>query len=288
MKKYPMTPKRIGALAALIALAVVIVILAVVSLGGFLGNEDAGQLLGMLLPAMILLPVFTWLCVWSFSSMRERGKNNMKNMNAIDTVVLDIGNVLTYYVPREYLAEHGLDEAMQERMLSAFMKNGAWNEYDRGVMTSEEVVELIAANDPEISEEIRRVLNDSFSTLVLKAEYAIPFIRSLKSGGYKVYLLSNFSEKALVDCKDALDFMPEADGAILSCKEQVIKPDRAIYERLFERYNLTPEKCVFLDDTPANIEGAVAAGMKGIVFKDLAQAEAELEALGVVCEWNSK
>ena len=280
-----MTPKRAGALSAVVVLAVLIVFMAVVSLGGFLGNEDPMQLLGVLLPAMILLPVFTWLCVWSLSSMRDRAKKNMEYNIPIDTVILDIGNVLTYFIPREFMTAHGVDEKTQERMFAAFQKNGAWDEYDRGMMTSEEVTELIAANDPEIADTIRMVLNDSFKGLVIKADYAIPFIRSLKNAGYKVYLLSNFSEKALADCKDALEFMPEADGALLSCKEKVIKPDRAIYERLFDKFSLNPAACVFLDDTPKNIDGAIAAGMKGIVFENLSQAEAALEALGVTAEW---
>ena len=61
----------------------------------------------------------------------------------------------------------------------------------------------------------------------------------------------------------------------------MIKPDPAIYKLLLSRYGLKAEECVFLDDTPANVEAAKALGMQGIRFLDKEQAEAELQKMGV-------
>ena len=66
---------------------------------------------------------------------------------------------------------------------------------------------------------------------------------------------------------------------MISWQEKVLKPDARIYNILLDRYGLEASECVFLDDTPENIDGAAAVGMKGIVFKDYAQGRAELEAL---------
>jgi putative hydrolase of the HAD superfamily len=119
--------------------------------------------------------------------------------------------------------------------------------------------------------------------MVTKRDYAIPWIKGLRAKGYRVYYLSNFSYKAYVECADALDFLPYADGGILSYLDKVIKPGREIYELLLSRYGLKAEECVFLDDMEENVEAARRLGFAGIVFRSKEQADEELRQMGV--EW---
>ena len=76
--------------------------------------------------------------------------------------------------------------------------------------------------------EYRQIL--SFG-IVTRADYAIPWIQKLKSAGYQVLVLSNFSDKVKRDNEDAMDFLEYVDGGILSYRDGVIKPDPAIYRR---------------------------------------------------------
>ena len=62
----------------------------------------------------------------------------------------------------------------------------------------------------------------------------------------------------------------------ISSEEKVIKPEPEIYQRLFTKFNLKPEECIFTDDRVENIEGGSRLGMDGIVFKDAKQYEREL------------
>jgi putative hydrolase of the HAD superfamily len=57
------------------------------------------------------------------------------------------------------------------------------------------------------------------------------------------------------------------------------KPEPEIYAITLERLSLPASACVFVDDLPVNVEGARAAGMHAIRFRDNAQAVQELEAL---------
>ena len=50
---------------------------------------------------------------------------------------------------------------------------------------------------------------------------------------------------------------------------------------LLDRYCLKAEECVFMDDTPENVEGARRAGIHAFHFESQEQAKAELEKLGV-------
>ena len=142
----------------------------------------------------------------------------------------------------------------------------------------EELMQAFIHQDPEIEEELRRAYGD-ITGMVTKRAYAIPWIQELREKGYRVYYLSNFSEKAYEDCADALDFLPYTDGGILSYREKLVKPDPEIYRRLLSRYSLEAQESVFLDDTALNVEAAERLGIHGICFRTKEQAEEELRGL---------
>lgn len=198
----------------------------------------------------------------------------------IKTIVFDIGNVLTDFRWNAYFREFGYDEDTLHRIGLATVKSPVWNEYDKGLMTEEEILNAFIQNDPELEAVLRQSLHN-IRGLVAPVTYAIPWIQDLKSKGYQVLVLSNFSHKAAVECKDALTFLPYTDGGILSYKDHVIKPDPAIYQLLIDRYSLCPEECVFLDDLPQNLLTASQLGMHTILFHNYEQAVEDLKKLGV-------
>jgi putative hydrolase of the HAD superfamily len=57
------------------------------------------------------------------------------------------------------------------------------------------------------------------------------------------------------------------------------KPEPEIYTLTLERLGLPAAACAFVDDLEVNVEAALDAGMHGIVFRDTAQAIAELTSL---------
>ena len=198
----------------------------------------------------------------------------------IRNIIFDIGNVLTDFRWKELLQDKGFDEAMIERIARASVMSPFWREYDRGVWEEQKIMEEFIKLDPEIEKELYQAYGN-IHDMVTKREYAIPWIQELKQKGYGVYYLSNFSEKAYVECADALDFLPFTDGGILSYRDGVIKPEKEIYDLLLSRFGLKAEECVFLDDTAENVEAAKRFGFAGIVFHTKEQAEEELRELGV-------
>lgn len=196
----------------------------------------------------------------------------------IKNIIFDIGNVLADFPWQKFYADFGYDEETLEKLGKATVKSPEWNEVDRGVWSYEEVIEAFVKNDPSIEKEIRESLAD-ISNLVTKRDYAIPWIKSLQEAGYRCYYLSNFSEKAHAECREALSFLPYMDGGVFSFQEKVIKPDTAIYQTLLDRYDLKAEECVFMDDTEKNLPPAGALGIRTILFQDREQAVEELERL---------
>lgn len=62
---------------------------------------------------------------------------------------------------------------------------------------------------------------------------------------------------------------------------RLIKPDRAIYQTHARTFGLDPGATLFIDDSPANVEGARAAGWHAVQFTDPDKLKRDLAAYGV-------
>ena len=198
----------------------------------------------------------------------------------IRTIIFDIGNVLADFRWKEFYMDKGYSGEVLESLCNATVGSPDWREYDRGVLTDEEMLKRFIKNDPEMEGVIREALADT-KDMVRMRDYAIPWIQELKEKGYQVLFLSNFPEKLRWECDEELAFIPYTDGGIFSYEDKVIKPGTEIYLLLLYRFGLKPEECVFLDDSKRNIKGAAELGINTILFTDRESALLELKKLGV-------
>ena len=199
-------------------------------------------------------------------------------MSKITTVIFDIGGVLTEYEERQFYVLRGYSEEMADRLYLATMRSGHWVQFDLGILSQREIVGLFQQTDPEIADDIAEALSD-VSLLVRKREAAIPWIRAVRAAGYRALYLSNFSEQAHRECHEALSFVGEMDGGIFSFQDHLVKPGEEIYRHLMQMHGLTPQECVFIDDTRRNLDTAERLGMHVIQYRDQQQAERELWSL---------
>lgn len=198
----------------------------------------------------------------------------------INTVILDIGQVLAHFRWEEVLEGYGYSEELVERIGKATVLGKYWSEQDRGALSEEEIVELCCSLDKDISHEIKHLFNHITDT-VREFPYAEGFIKSLKSNGYKVYLLSNYGERNFKFALENFRFIPHADGRVISYEIKSVKPEPEIYEYLIKKYNINPSEAVFLDDSKANLVAAEKFGLTTIHVTDIDKALEELKALGV-------
>jgi FMN phosphatase YigB (HAD superfamily) len=70
----------------------------------------------------------------------------------------------------------------------------------------------------------------------------------------------------------------------LSFEVGAMKPHAAIYLAAAENVNAPPERCLFIDDLEANIEGARAVGMQGIRFETVKLLTDQLTELGLLIQ----
>ena len=66
-----------------------------------------------------------------------------------------------------------------------------------------------------------------------------------------------------------------------SCELGICKPDPAIYLHTCEKLKVQPPKALFLDDKPENIAAAAEVGLNAVLFENIEQLRADLQARGL-------
>ena len=197
----------------------------------------------------------------------------------IKNIIFDIGNVLAHFRGTNLLQDLGLSGEALETVADATIRSGAmWNEFDRSVIPDEEVIAGCVAKAPQYEKEIH-MLFDNIRYIAKEYPHAQEWIKSLKAEGYRVYLLSNYGRTAFEATSKELGFISLVDGMVISYEVKYVKPEPEIYQALFDKYNLKPDECVFLDDREENIRAAESFGMHGIVVQSKEQAEEELRKI---------
>lgn len=96
----------------------------------------------------------------------------------------------------------------------------------------------------------------------------LDLMRMLKAQGKKLGILSNmspdFHDRLFVP--RAADYRALADVEVISGLEKLYKPERPIYDLTQRRMGLSPERLLFLDDTPVNVNAARSYGWQAEVY----------------------
>ena len=186
-------------------------------------------------------------------------------MATISNVVFDMGGVLMDWNPEKISLALCPDPDDAALLRKAVFDSREWGWVDAGAVVPETVAWTAKLKLPERLHE----LADVFALRWFEAFDPLPetgeLVRELKERGYGVYLLSN-AGPTFEDYRARIPAIECFDGVLVSCYEHVVKPDAAIYELFCERYGVSPESCLFIDDMERNVEGARRVVMQGYRF----------------------
>ena len=110
----------------------------------------------------------------------------------------------------------------------------------------------------------------------------VQILKELKKKGYQLYALSNWNAELFNRTVDDFPFLNWFDGKIISGEEKLKKPDEEIYRLLLERFPITPENAVYIDDKEENLLPAEKLGMKTILFTAPEALRSSLQALQIL------
>jgi 2-haloacid dehalogenase len=156
-----------------------------------------------------------------------------------------------------------------------------WNlEFDAGDIYAEGVARLITRH-PKYWREIKAYDDRWKETLGGFIDGTIAIHDELIAAELPTFAITNFSWEKWVSCLPDWPFLEKFDGVVVSGLEGLVKPDPRIYRVFCERYSLSPDACVFIDDSEPNVISARKFGMNAVHFRDPAQLRAELVAMGL-------
>lgn len=183
----------------------------------------------------------------------------------IKNVLFDMGNVLIHFDRDYFMTRLGVSEEDKPLLMREVFLSVEWVQMDRGTLREEEAFTGIAVRLPERLHDAARKLICMWDRPILEIDGMYELVEELKGLGYGIYLLSNASVRQ----HEYWPRIPASrffDGTLISADVKVIKPQPEIYHLCLEKFALKAEECFFIDDAPANIEGALCCGISGAVF----------------------
>ncbi|WP_028044499.1 HAD family hydrolase [Candidatus Stoquefichus massiliensis] len=177
-------------------------------------------------------------------------------------IIFDIGNVILDFQPEEYLLQY-FDKNVMGDLMTIVFSSDEWVNLDIGTCTLSEAINSLTLAHPHYHDELIFFLTH-WTYMMVPIPETIQLLYELKNKGYLLYILSNFSTDGIDTLFKRYDFFELFDGAVISSKEKLVKPEEKIYQVLLDRYSLNPSESVFIDDLLANVNTAKRLGMYGI------------------------
>ena len=193
-------------------------------------------------------------------------------------LVFDFGKVLVEYDFVDFFRRLIPDARRCMQLASIMTDDETLRRFDREEKPIEELVKDLISENPAFEDEIRLFAERYPEIITGEMPGMKELLARLKGEGFSLYGLSNWCSKVYVTMRQ-YDIFQLMDGYVISSEEHLVKPEAGIYHRLYEKFGLKPEECIFADDKQENIEGALRTGMRGIVFENAAQYERELRRM---------
>ncbi len=201
----------------------------------------------------------------------------------IRAIIWDWGGVLQRTedpAPRHQLAaELGLTWEELER---AVFKSAIWQQASLGHIGSEEawasIVTSLGLPPSQVDSFVERFFaGDQIDQRLVR------LIRHLRAQGLRMGLLSN-AIPPLAGRRGPMARWGREDlfdAQVLSYQVGALKPDPRMYAAILAALQVPPAEALFIDDAPANVQGAKAAGMKALQFTGQEALLRDLAAYGL-------
>ena len=166
---------------------------------------------------------------------------------------------------RKNLEYHDID-----RIIDPCHQKGIWGDLEEGLLEADEFRRIILADScpgagpQDVDEAMARIL-------VGISPYKAELLKRM-SAGYDLYMLSNnnsiclpYSSAMFTDAG-----IPLSDifrKCFFSFEMKALKPSREFYKRVVEEIGGPAENMLFIDDSRANVDGAVAAGLPAVCYE---------------------
>lgn len=186
----------------------------------------------------------------------------------IKNLLFDLGGVIMDIRRANCVAAfEALGMTNSDELLGEYSQKGPFKLIEEGSLTAEEWrTEMRKHLRPGVTDE--QIDNAFIAFLTGIPVHRLRELERLHSH-YKIYMLSN-TNPVMWNSKIADEFRKDGhdreyyfDGIVTSFDAKAMKPAKAIFDTVVERFGIEPSETLFFDDSQANIEAAEKLGFKG-------------------------
>lgn len=201
----------------------------------------------------------------------------------MDTVIFDLGGVLIDWNPNFVFDKIFQDDEERRKYFFENVCTHDWNERQDAGYPLQQATDEKVAEFPEWEMEIRAFYGRWEEMLGDAVQGTVDILRQLKEAdSYQLLALTNWSAETFPKALVKFEFLQWFEGIVVSGQEKTRKPFPEFFQVLFERYEVEPQRALFIDDNLRNIKGGEAFGMQGIHFTSSEQLAEELRNAGVL------
>jgi putative hydrolase of the HAD superfamily len=198
--------------------------------------------------------------------------------------MFDFGNVVGFFDYALMFERFGRRLGMPGPQLESLL-------YERGVAELGRKFERGRLTPEEFADQVMRLAGLSMPFAEFEAEWPDIFtlnepvarlVAALKEQGYTLLLGSNTNAlHARFYRQRFKEALAPFDHLVFSYEIGELKPERAFFLACAVEAGAATHDCIFIDDAPANVEGARRAGLRAILYRDTPSLIEELRDLGI-------
>lgn len=183
----------------------------------------------------------------------------------ITALILDFGGVLARAQSAGAVATlAALGRLPQEEFLARYWQHR--RAYDDGLPVRR-YWEQVLAPDAVDEATLSRLIEADTASWIDFRDAVWQTAATFRQTGGRTAILSNGVPEIIGAIRRQRDLDAYFDEVIVSCEVGCSKPDPAIYRLCLERLGVAAQNALFVDDLPANLEGAAALGIQTLHFR---------------------
>lgn len=190
----------------------------------------------------------------------------------IKAIIFDMGGVLVDLdiedckkVFKETLGYDDIDQ-----IIDACHQKGIYGDLEEGTLSAEEFRSIVLAGSRPGS--TPEMVDEAMSHILVGIQpYKVQMLKKLAQE-YDLYMLSNnnaiclpYSRAMFAEAGIPLEDIFKK--CFFSFEMKALKPSREFYKRVMEEIGGPAENMLFIDDSRANVDGAVAAGLPAVCYE---------------------
>jgi putative hydrolase of the HAD superfamily len=204
----------------------------------------------------------------------------------LPVLIFDFGNVVAHFDYARACAPLGASLGITGAALLDQIRSRGLNRlvarYEQGGLTDREFARAVARLAPELGDLPFDHFAAAWRDIFWLNDSVVELAAGLKRLGYRLLLGSNTNALHADDFRVRFaEALAPFDRLVLSYQVGHIKPTRGFFLACAAAAEAPVHDCVFIDDLAENIDGARAAGMTGLVYRETPALREDLARLGI-------